>query len=50
MFTLLHYYQPTVAPLLVELAKYLDENDLAEVKSILGDIEKRIKRFKNESH
>ncbi len=48
--TLLHYYQPQVGPLLVELAEHLNENDLAEVKSILGDIEKRIKRFKNEAH
>jgi len=46
--TLLHYYQPDMPPLLNELAKHLNENDLAEIKGIASDIQNRIKRFKNE--
>jgi len=47
--TLLHYYQPEVSMLLVELAKYVNESDLAEIKSIVSDIQNRIIRFRNES-
>jgi len=47
--TLLNYYQPDMPALLSELAKYVDENDLAEIKSIVADIQNRISRFKNES-
>ena len=47
--TLLHYYQPNIPSLLSELYKYMNENDLAEIKSIITDIQKRINRFKNES-
>ena len=47
--TLLNYYQPDMPALLSELAKYVDENDLAEIKSIVADIHNRISRFKNES-
>ena len=47
--TLLHYYQPNVPSLLSELSKYVNENDLAEIKSIITDIQNRINRFKNES-
>lgn len=47
--TLLHDYEPDVNTLLTEIAKYVSESDLAEIKSILTDIQKRIKRFKNES-
>ena len=47
--TLLHDYEPDANALLTELANYLGESDLAEVKNILSDIQKRIKRFKNES-
>jgi hypothetical protein len=46
--TLLHDYEPDANALLTELANYLSESDLAEVKNILADILKRIKRFKNE--
>jgi len=46
--TLLHYYQPNVPSLLSELSKYVNENDLAEIKSIITDIQNRINRFKNE--
>ncbi|OGN72244.1 MAG: hypothetical protein A2X25_00855 [Chloroflexi bacterium GWB2_49_20] len=48
--TLLHYYQPNVPSLLSELSKYVNENDLAEIKNILSDVQNRINRFKNESH
>jgi predicted nucleotidyltransferase len=47
--TLLHYYQPDVSTLLAELSKYVNESDLAEVKSVVADIQNRIKRFRNES-
>jgi hypothetical protein len=47
--TLLHYYQPDVSVLLVELSKYVNESDLAETKSIVTDVQNRINRFKNES-
>jgi hypothetical protein len=47
--TLLNYYDPDVPGLLSELAKYMDENDLAEIKTIVADIQNRISRFKNES-
>jgi hypothetical protein len=46
---LLHEYEPDMKVLLSELAKYLNESDIASIKSILDDIQKRIKRFKNES-
>jgi hypothetical protein len=48
--TLLHDYEPDVNALLTEIANYVSESDLAEIESILADIQKRIKRFKNESH
>jgi len=44
--TLIHDYQPAMSPLLSALSKYMDENDLAEIKSIVLDIQNRIKRFK----
>ena len=47
--TLLHYYQPDMSYLLSELSKYVNENDLSEIKSIVSDIQNRIKRFKDES-
>ena len=47
--TLLHDYEPDVNTLLSELSNFLSESDLAEIKNILADIQKRIKRFKNES-
>jgi len=45
--TLLHYYQPNVPGLLSELSKVVDDTDLREIKSILIEIQNRIKRFKN---
>jgi hypothetical protein len=47
--TLLHYYQPEMSQLFVELAKYVNESDLGEIKSIVTDLQNRINRFKNES-
>jgi len=47
--TLLHYYQPEISSLIRELANYVDENDLAEIKRVVSDIQNRIKRFKNGS-
>jgi predicted nucleotidyltransferase len=47
--TLLHYYQPDMASLLNELSPYVNENDFAEIKGVVSDIQNRIKRFKNES-
>jgi len=47
--TLLHDYEPDVNNLLSELSNFVNESDLAEIKNILADIQKRIKRFKNES-
>jgi hypothetical protein len=47
--TLLHEYQPDVPSLLSELSGYVNENDFAEIKNVLSDIQNRIKRFKNES-
>jgi hypothetical protein len=47
--TLFHDYQPDVASLLKELSNYVNEDDFTEIKSIVSDIQNRIKRFKNES-
>lgn len=47
--TLLHDYQPDVSPLLSELSQHMNESDLVEIKGVVSDIQKRIKRFKNES-
>jgi len=47
--TLLHYYQPDMPSLLNEVSKYVNENDFAEIKGVVSEIQNRIKRFKNES-
>ena len=47
--TLLHDYEPDVNTLLSELSNYVNESDFAEIRNILADIQKRIKRFKNDS-
>ena len=46
--SLLHYYQPNIPTLLSELGKYLNENDMSKIKSVISEIQNRIKRFKNE--
>lgn len=43
---LLHDYQPGVSKLLTEISGYVSENDLAEIKDIVADIQNRIRRFK----
>ena len=43
--TLLNDYKPTLAPLLDELARHLNDTDLSAVREVVGDIEQRIKRF-----
>lgn len=48
--TLLHDYKPNLPMLIAELSKEVDETDLAEIKNILTDIQKRIDRFKDEIH
>lgn len=47
--TLLHYYQPDTDALLAEISKYLNETDFEEIKGVMSDIQKRVKRFKKES-
>lgn len=47
--TLLHDFEPKLSPLLDELSKYVDENDLGEIKTILADVQERIKRFKQKT-
>ena len=47
--TLLHDYQPDMPALLNELSKYVNQNDLAEIKGVVSDLQKRIQRFKHES-
>jgi len=44
--TLIHYYQPDISALLNELAHYVNEGDLAEIRNVISDIQNRIKRFK----
>lgn len=43
--TLLYYFQPDKTAILHELSAHLSNSDLAEVGSILAEIEQRIQRF-----
>jgi hypothetical protein len=43
--TLLHVHNPPIEPLLDELASYLSESDLSQVKQIVKEIRQRISRF-----
>jgi hypothetical protein len=45
--TLMHAHNPSVESLLDELSSYLDENDMTQVKQIVGEIQQRISRFEN---
>ena len=45
--TLLQTHNPAVEPLLVELAAYLSESDLTQVKQIVSEIQQRISRFED---
>jgi hypothetical protein len=47
--TLLHAYEPDINALLSELSHFVSESDFTKIQNILADIQKRIKRFKNES-
>ncbi|MCD6400929.1 MAG: hypothetical protein J7L73_03270 [Anaerolineales bacterium] len=42
---LMHAYKPDILKLLDVLSHYLSDNDLEELKGIVGEIEQRIKRF-----
>lgn len=44
--TLIHYYQPSLAPLLAELVPHLPEPDLVAVRNIVAEIEQRTQRFR----
>ena len=43
--TLLHAHNPPVERLLEELARYLSESDITQVKQIVNEIQQRISRF-----
>jgi len=47
--TLLYAYQPKLEPLISKLGKYLSDTDMIEIGEIVLDIQKRIKRFHNET-
>lgn len=47
--TLLNAFNPKIEPLLKELGNHLNENDMAEARAILADIEARIQRFRKAS-
>jgi len=44
--TLIHAFNPDMKPLLAELSVHLNETDMNEARSILTDIEGRIRRFR----
>lgn len=44
--TLIHDYQPDIPNLTDELAPYVSDNDLVEIKNILSEIQQRIERFR----
>jgi len=45
--TLLHYYQPDTSQILHELAEYVSESDLTEIRNIAHDLQQRTERFSN---
>ena len=45
--TLLQTHKPAIEPLLVELAAYLSESDLTQVKQTVTEIRERISRFED---
>jgi hypothetical protein len=47
--TLLQAHNPPIEPLLDELASYLSESDLSQVRQILSEIQQRITRFEKRS-
>ncbi len=44
--TLMHAFNPEIDPLLKELSKHLNKDDMAEAQKIVADIEARIQRFR----
>ena len=42
-------YQTDISKLLLVLEKYVNDTDMAEIKNIVGEIQNRISRFRNES-
>lgn len=44
--TLIHAFNPDMKPLLAELGSHLNETDMTEARSILTEIEGRIRRFR----
>lgn len=44
--TLMYYYRPDLAKIKEELSAVVSESDFVEINTILGDIEKRVQRFK----
>ncbi len=46
---LMYQYRPDIASLLKELSKYVTGDDLDEIKKILGEIQRRIDDFRNQS-
>ena len=47
--TLLHAYDPSIEPLLTELAAHLNESDMTQLKQIVSEIRQRISRFEKRS-
>jgi hypothetical protein len=47
--TLLHAHNPSIEPLLAELALYLSEIDMTQVAQIVNEIQQRISRFEKRS-
>lgn len=47
--TLIQAYRPSLEPLLSELSDYLSPTDLAAVRDVISEIQKRIERFREES-
>jgi hypothetical protein len=43
--TLLHTHHPPIEPLLIELARYLNNSDMNQIKRIASEIQQRIGRF-----
>jgi len=43
--TLMHAYDPSIEPLLTELAAHLNESDMTQLKQIVSEIRQRISRF-----
>jgi len=47
--TLLHAHHPLIEPLLDELALYLNDSDMRQVKQITSEIQQRLSRFEQRS-